>query len=45
MPDIEDHSAPAPLRDVVQLMGAVTFVLAMLAVGWHAAHVSGVWPG
>jgi hypothetical protein len=44
MRDIEHHSAEAPVRDAFQLMGAVTFVLVLLLIGWHAAHASGVWP-
>ncbi|WP_323991285.1 hypothetical protein [Nguyenibacter sp. L1] len=53
MADIQDDRPPhgrpphdrswAPLRDVIQLMGAILFVLALLTLGWHAAHVSGVW--
>ncbi|MFS3134667.1 hypothetical protein ACLRDC_04695 [Gluconacetobacter sacchari] len=44
MPETEDHAPQAPLRDAFQLMGAILFVIGMLAIGWRAAFFSGVWP-
>ena len=33
-----------PFKALLQLMGAVIFVMVLLAIGWAAAHASGVWP-
>ena len=33
-----------PYRELFQLMGAIVFVLIVLAVGWNAMHASGIWP-
>lgn len=33
-----------PFKELLQLMGAVIFVMVLLAIGWAAAHASGVWP-
>ncbi|MBO1361849.1 hypothetical protein J2D73_18865 [Acetobacter sacchari] len=34
----------AAARELLQMVGAMAFVTAMLLVGWHAAHYSGAWP-
>ncbi|GBQ65256.1 hypothetical protein [Komagataeibacter swingsii] len=33
-----------PYKELFQLMGAIVFVLIVLAVGWNAMHASGIWP-
>lgn len=32
------------VKELVQMVGAMTFVTLLIAVGWHAAHYSGAWP-
>mgnify|MGYP003363346110 CR=1 FL=1 len=33
-----------PFKELLQLMGAIVFVMVLLAIGWAAAHASGIWP-
>ncbi|PYD48932.1 hypothetical protein [Novacetimonas pomaceti] len=33
-----------PIKELLQLMGAIIFVMVLLAIGWTAAHASGIWP-
>ncbi|POF62655.1 hypothetical protein CFR73_05215 [Novacetimonas maltaceti] len=33
-----------PFKELLQLMGAIIFVMVLLAIGWAGAHASGVWP-
>lgn len=40
-PDRMDGEA---LKELVQMVSAMAFVLFLLAIGWHAAHYSGAWP-
>ncbi|GBR03463.1 hypothetical protein [Acetobacter oeni] len=41
--DIDHMDRPA-VKELMQMIGAMTFVTLLIVVGWHAAHYSGAWP-